>query len=184
MSGTPASPAPGRDGDPRRVPPWPDWMDDPAYLAIRAADDDPGDPDPDLDPEDAPPPDADEGELAAAADQIAADQARLAAVAGRLGVTAALAAGTAAGCGRRGPGMPGSAESFPGVYASRASGFASGMPLDAAPGCLALGQLAEDAAGPGDRYPGACDDELQGVIAAWDRVEAYATAASTPRPPS
>src|SRR3984957_10455603 len=175
MSGTPASPAPGRDGDPRRVPPWPDWMDAPAYLAARAADEDPGDPDLDLDPGDAPPPDADEGELAAAADQVAADQAQLAAGAGGLGVTAALAAGTAAGCGRRGPGMPGSAESFPGVYASRASGGASGLALDVAPGCLVLGQLAGDAAGPGDRYPGASDDELQGVIAAWDRVEAYAS---------
>src|SRR6202035_5162435 len=96
MSGTPASPAPGRDGDPRRVPPWPEWMDDPAYLALQAADEDPGDPD--LDPEDAPPPEVEDGELAAAADQIAADQARLAAVAGRLGLTAALAAGTAAAC--------------------------------------------------------------------------------------
>src|ERR1700722_15799378 len=59
MSGTPASPAPGRAGDPRGVPPWPDWMDDPAYHALQAQDDDPGDPGPDLDPEDAPPPDVD-----------------------------------------------------------------------------------------------------------------------------
>ena len=43
--------------------------------------------------------------------------------------------------------MPGSAESFPGVYASPASGFASGMPLDVAPGCLTLAQIAEEAAG-------------------------------------
>jgi hypothetical protein len=46
MSETPASPAPGRDGNPRSVPPWPDWMDDPAYLALQAAEDDPGDPNP------------------------------------------------------------------------------------------------------------------------------------------
>jgi len=72
--------------------------------------------------------------------------------------------------------MPGSAQSFPGVYASRASGFASGMPLDTAPGCLVLGQFAEEAAGDDDRYPGASDDELLGVIAAWDRVEAHACA--------
>jgi hypothetical protein len=70
--------------------------------------------------------------------------------------------------------MPGSAESFPGVYASRASGFASGKPLDTAPGCLVLGQFAEEAAGEDDRYPGASGDELAGAICAWDRVEAYA----------
>ena len=39
----PIPPDPGRDEDPRPVPPWPDWMDDPAYLALRAADEDPGD---------------------------------------------------------------------------------------------------------------------------------------------
>ena len=71
--------------------------------------------------------------------------------------------------------MPGSAQSVPGVYASRASGFASGKPLDTAPGCLVLGQFAEVAAGEDDRYPGAGDDELAGVICAWDRVEAYAS---------
>jgi hypothetical protein len=174
MPQEPVPPDPGRDDDPSGVPSWPEWMDDPAYLTARAADDDSGDLDLDGDPEDAPPPDVEEGELAAAADQITADQARLAAVAGRLGLTAALAAGTAAGCGRRGPGMPGSAEIFPGVYASRASGFASGMPLDTAPGCLVLGQFAEEAAGDDDRYPGASDDELQGAIAGWDRVEAHA----------
>jgi hypothetical protein len=85
-----------------------------------------------------------------------------------------MAADAAAAAGRRGPGMPGSAESFPGVYASRASGFASGKPLDVAPGCITLAQFAEEAAGDDDRYPGACDDELVGAICAWDRVEAYA----------
>src|SRR5580658_7217099 len=102
---------PGRDQDPRRVPSWPDWMDDPAYLAARADDEDPDDLDLDEDPDDAPPPDADPGELIAAADQMTAEQARLAAVMARLGQTAAMAAVAA---GRRGPGMPGSAESFPG----------------------------------------------------------------------
>ncbi len=155
------------------MPPWPDWMDDPAYLALRAGDEDPGDLD--EDPEDAPPPDVDPGELAAEAARISADQARAAEVAARLGLTAAMAADAAAAVGRRGPGMPGSAESFPGVYASRTSGFASGKPLDTAPGCLTLGQFAEAAAGADDRYPGASDDELTGVICAWDRVEAYAS---------
>jgi uncharacterized protein DUF222 len=163
---------PGRDEDPRPVPSWPEWMDDPAYLALRAADEDPGDLDLD-DPDDDPPPDVDPGELAAEADRIIADQARTAGVAARLGLTAAMAADAAMAAGRRGPGMPGSAQSFPGVYASRASGFASGKPLDTAPGCLTLGQFAEVAAGADDRYPGASDDELTGVICAWDRVEAY-----------
>src|SRR5580693_10060909 len=148
-------------------------MDDPAYLAMRAADTDPGDLDL-QDPDDAPPPDADDGELAAEAAEIIAAQGRAAAVMARLGLTAAMAADAAA-AGRRGPGMPGSARSFPGVYASRASGFASGKPLDTAPGCLTLGQFAEAAAGADDRYRGASDDELAGAICAWDRVEAYAS---------
>jgi hypothetical protein len=155
------------------VSPWPDWMDDPAYLAMRAEDEDPVGLD--EDPDDAPPPDVDPEELAAEAAQISADQARAAEVAARLGLTAAMAADAAAAAGRRGPGMPGSAESFPGAFSSRASGFASGKPLDTALGCLTLGQFAEEAAGEDDRYPGACDDELIGVICAWDRVEAYAS---------
>ena len=174
MPSGPVPQDPGRDEDPRPVPAWPEWMDDPAYLALRAAGEDPGD----LgleDPGDAPPPDVDPGELAAGAERITAEEAREAAVLAGAGLTAAVAADAAAAAGRRGPGMPGSAQSFPGVYASRASGFASGKPLDTAPGCLVLGQFAEVAAGAGDRYPGAGDDELAGVICAWDRVEAYAS---------
>src|ERR1700723_2653000 len=64
MSGTLAPPGPGPDDTPGRVPPWPDWMDDPAYLALRVSDEDPGDLDLDLDPEDAEP-DVDEAEVAA-----------------------------------------------------------------------------------------------------------------------
>ena len=60
---------PGRDDNPVRVPPWPDWMDDPAYLAMRAENEDPGDLDLWEDPEDAPPPDVDEAELAAEAER-------------------------------------------------------------------------------------------------------------------
>ncbi|HLK72940.1 MAG TPA: DUF222 domain-containing protein [Streptosporangiaceae bacterium] len=172
MPEAPDSPDPGRDEDPRPVPPWPDWMDDPAYLALRVVDEDSGEVE---DPDDASPPDVDEAELIEEAAEILAAQERLASVTRRLGLTAALAAGTAAGWGRRGPGMPGSVESFPGVYASRSSGFASGKPLDNAPGCLVLGQFAEEAAGEDDRYPGASDDELAGAVAAWDRVEAYAS---------
>src|ERR1700685_2039908 len=57
-----------------------------------------------------------------------------------------------------------------------AAGFASGWPLDAGPGCAALMGFAEDAAGDGDSYAGATDGELTGVICAWDRVEAAASA--------
>jgi hypothetical protein len=78
--------------------------------------------------------------------------------------------------GRRGPGMPGSAQSFPGEYASPAAGFASGKPLDTAPGCAVLGSFLEQVAGEDDRYAGASDDELLGVISGWDRVEANACA--------
>ena len=73
--------------------------------------------------------------------------------------------------------MPGSACRFPGEYTSRASGFASGKPLDVAPGGPVLAQFADVAAGDGDRYAGASDDELAGVICGWDRVEANASAA-------
>jgi hypothetical protein len=73
------------------------------------------------------------GRLAAEAERITAEEAREAALLAGAGLTAA-AAGAAAAAGRRGPGMPGSAHPVPGVYASRASGFASGIPLDTAPG--------------------------------------------------
>ena len=78
--------------------------------------------------------------------------------------------------GRRGPGMPGSARMFPGEYTSRASGFAGGMPLDTAPGCVTLGLFAEEAAGDDDSCAGASDDELLGVICGWDRGQAHAAA--------
>ncbi len=91
--------------------------------------------------------------------------------AGVIPVTAAVAAED-----RRGPGMPGSAKSYPGEYVSRASGFASGMELDTAPGCVALGLFAEEAAGDDDSYDGASDDELAGVICGWQRSEAHSAA--------
>jgi hypothetical protein len=54
---------PGRDDDPSRVPSWPDWMDDLAYLAARTEDDDLGDLDEGEDPDNAPPPGLDDDEL-------------------------------------------------------------------------------------------------------------------------
>ena len=78
--------------------------------------------------------------------------------------------------GRRGPGMPGSARRIPGEYACPAGGFGTGQPLDVAPGGGMLLGFAEDAAGAGDRFAGASDDELAGVISALDRAEATACA--------
>jgi hypothetical protein len=130
----------------------------------------PGDLDEEEDPDNAPPPGLDDAQLAALiaeAREVTADQARAEALFAALGETAAMAA-VAAGIGRRGPGMPGSARSFPGEYVSPASGFATGKPLDTAPGCATLGLFAGDAAGDDDSYPGASDDELLGIICAWD----------------
>ena len=163
---------PGRDGGPPRVPSWPDWMDDPAYLASRAEDEDPGDLEDCQDPDYVPPTGLDDAELT----ELIAEAREAAGMAARRGQAAVLAAVAAEVYGRRGPGMPGSAQSFPGEYASRAAGFASGKPLDVAPGCATLASFLEDVAGDDDRYAGASDDELVGVICGWDRVEANAGA--------
>jgi hypothetical protein len=190
MPQTPAPRKPGQNGDPSGVPagsggrPWlgspdwelapnsPDW--DPEYLAVPATDDGyPGDLEEDEDPGNAPPAGLDDGELAAL---LAGDRARTeagSARAGQAGVRAALGAVTT---GRRRPGMPGSEEVLPGQDGSPAAGFASGQPLDTAPGCAVLGSFLDDAAGTDDRYAGASDDELIGVICAQDRAEANASA--------
>jgi hypothetical protein len=195
MSETPVPRDPGRDevpsstpagpgdhptlGSPRwqLVPQTPDW--DEAYLAARAEDEYPGDPEDYQDPDNAPPAWLDDGELAAliaeareTGREITADQARITEAWARFGHTAAMAAVGAVATGRRGPGMPGSTESFPGEYASLAAGFASGKPLDNAPGCATLASFLEDITRDGD----ASDDELLGIICAWDRVEANASA--------
>ena len=57
-----------------------------------------------------------------------------------------------------------------------AGAFATGHPLDTAPGGAALHGLAEYAAGDGDRFGGSTDDELTGIICALDRAEAAAAA--------
>src|SRR3954447_6131994 len=64
----------------------------------------------------------------------------------------------------------------PGEWAGAASGFAAGNPLDALPGGMSLAFFAGNAAGDDERYAGVSDNELDGVIAAWGRVEAYACA--------
>jgi hypothetical protein len=77
---------------------------------------------------------------------------------------------------RRGPGQPGSARRIPGNSCGPAGAFATGQPLDIAPGGSALHGLAEYAAGDGDRFPATTDDELTGIICALDRAEAAASA--------
>ena len=198
MSEAPVPQDPGRDEDPsggpadypvfgssdwRLVPSsaeWPEWRDEPGYLAAQC-EDDPGDGERAEyeDPDNAPPPGMDDAQLAALIAEARAFTAEQGAAeaemarAGQAGIRAALGSVAA---GRRGPGMPGSAHTFPGEYTSRASGFASGKPLDVAAGGPVLAEFADEAAGDGDRYRGASDDELVGVICALDRVEANASA--------
>src|SRR5215471_6023769 len=159
---------PGRDEDPGRAEK--DWL---AWCEAAAASGEPLGPDEEeADDEDAAPWDADLDAIIAECRQVTAEEAALAARAARLG----LPGGTPVAEGRRGPGQPGSAERRPGEYLSRAAGFGAGMLLDTMPGCGALAGFAAEAAGEDDRYAGACDDEVAGAIAAWDRVEAWAAA--------
>src|SRR5690348_9522763 len=163
MPQRPVSPGPGRDGDPGRVEE--DWL-----AWCEAVEEQLG-PDED-EPEDAAPWEVDIDALIVECREITAEEAAFAARTARLG----LPGGTPIGEGRRGPGQPGSAVRRPGEFVSRAAGFGAGMALDVMPGCGALAGFAAEAAGDDDRYEGACDDEVAGAIAAWDRVEAYAAA--------
>ena len=171
MSEAPVPQDPGRDEDPSGAPgitpfrsptgassrpEWPEWMDEPGYLAA-LSEDDPGDGDVEEyeDPDNAPPPGMDDAQLFAliaearefTAEQEAAEAEMARGWSGRDPGRARVGGG-----GRRGPGMPGSAHRFPGEFTSRASGFASGKPLDVAPGGPVLAQFAGEAAGDDDRY--------------------------------
>jgi hypothetical protein len=193
MSETSAPSSPGQDGDPpgprpgpgdrpslgapgwRLVPQSPDWPEWLADDALAGDDEYAADLDDYEDPDNAPPPGLDDAQLEALlaeAQEVTAGQARAAEIWARLGRTGVVAAVGAMCAGRRGPGMPGSAQSLPGGDAGPAAGFATGMPLDVAPGGATLGSFVEDAAGADDRYAGVSDDELAGVICAWDRSEA------------
>ena len=171
MPSVPAPADPGWDGDPAwgdRDPVSPEkqraWLD---WLCEQ--DDDPrDDPQDDWDPESgAPQPGQDEltVEELAEAREAAADE---------------MLALEAASTGRRGPGMAGSARVFPGESASRAAGFGAGMAWDVMPGCAQLAVAADaavsDGGGPGDSFAGVADQELVGLVCAWDRVEAHAAA--------
>jgi Domain of unknown function (DUF222) len=174
----PAPAGPGRDGDPAREPahtPDPmtgeDWL---AWCDSQVDQDEPPDPDEEEpDPDGLPGPwEYDLDAIVADCRRITAEEAAACARAARLG----LAGGQPIGLARRGPGQPGSARRAPGEFLSRAAGFAAGMLLDVMPGCNALAGFAAEAAGEDDRYEGACDDEVVGAIAAWDRIEAHAAA--------
>ena len=148
---------------------WAEWA-----ASRQAREEEPPEDDEEPDPEDpALPAEADLDAIAAECREMAAEQAEAAANAARLGTTGALAA-IGAMLGRRGPGQPGSAYRFPGTYTGPAGGFATGQPLDIAPGGSGLLGHAEYAAGNDDRFTGSSDDELLGVICGLDRVEATA----------
>src|SRR5579859_2383492 len=194
----PADQVPGRDDGPGRGPGGPDpeprFDGDRGWRLLPSSPDWPAGEHPGELPEDEPPPEEedswaegidpadlemwlDDARMAAfyaEAAQVTADAAEARARAGRAGVipvTASVAAED-----RRGPGMPGAATTYPGEYASRSAGFASGRVLDTAPGCVTLGLFAEEAAGDDDSYAGASDEELLGVICGWQRSEAHAAA--------
>ena len=75
-----------------------------------------------------------------------------------------------------GPPPPGEDELTAAEVAAIGAAFGSGLALDVMPGCPDLALLADAAAGPDDTYDGACDDELIGVLCAWDRLEAHMAA--------
>ena len=185
MTEGPVSPDPGRDEDPvrradepgggaqsdpaefpgwRELPPSrEDWLTEDEWLAWLAAmpdEDDPGlEPGEEPDPEGRPPP----------ARMTRSPRP------GR-GSRAPVGVPRAVPSARRGPGEPGSARRIPGDSPGPAGAFAAGQTLDVAPGGGALHGLAEHVAGSGDRFGGASDDELIGVLCALDRAEASAAA--------
>jgi hypothetical protein len=148
-----------------------EWL---AWCDATADQDEPSGPDEEeLDPDAPPGPrEYDLEQVAAECRRVTAEEAAACARAQRLG----MPAGSFVGLERRGPGQPGSARRFPGEYLSRAAGFATGMLLDRMPGCNALAGFAAEAAGDDDTYDGASDNELAGVICAWDRLEAHMAA--------
>jgi uncharacterized protein DUF222 len=166
MPQRPVPPGPGRDGDP--AGPGEDWL---AWCEALETSGQPLDEE-DPDEDDAAPWDVDLDAVIAECRQVTAEEAALAVRAAARG----LPGGTPVADGRRGPGQPGSAQRRPGEFGSRAAGFGAGMLLDTMPGCGALAGFAAEAAGEDDRYEGACDDEVAGAIAAWDRIEAWAAA--------
>jgi Domain of unknown function (DUF222) len=193
MPGTPTGEPFGQDENPARgstpdapgdgwrllPPPGEDWLTEDEWeewATARCAEEELPDPEGAVDPDDPSlPADIDIDTLIAEAEQASVEQAQATEAAARAGTAGAMAA-VAAGLGRRGPAQPGSAQRFPGTYAGPAGGFATGQPLDTAPGGPVLFGLAEYAAGDDTRFTGSSDDELIGVICGLDRAEAAAAA--------
>jgi hypothetical protein len=127
--------------------------DDEREAWLAADEEEPPDPEEWQDPDGPPPPGPDEltPQEIAEIQQAAADE---------------MLALKAADTGRRGPGQPGSAQVFPGESASAAGGFGPGLALDVTPGCAGLALAADAAAGDQDRFDGAPDAELIGVVCA------------------
>ena len=158
--------------DPVTAEEWEAWLDcEPAEWT---------DPDAYPDEEDYLPPgelDLTEAELAeiaaatALAAPVTADDADPAGVARVLAAQAAAASAR-----RRGPGQPGSARLLARESSSAAAAFGTGQCLDVLPACPDLAVLADRAVGPDDAYQGVSDDELIGVLCAWDRLESHAAA--------
>ena len=115
----------------------PDWLDDDERAAVAAAREDEEEP---ADPYLEDPPDWEELDAAVAeAREITAAEARDRAYAARRVFYGGWGA-VGAAPGRRGPGQPGSAASFPGEHASPAAAFGSGFALDTMPGCRGAGR--------------------------------------------
>jgi hypothetical protein len=57
-----------------------------------------------------------------------------------------------------------------------AAGFGSGHELDTMLSCVTLAGFADDVTGPGGRCCGASDDQLIGLLRAWDRLESWTAA--------
>jgi hypothetical protein len=150
-----------------------DWQ---AWCDSQGDQDEPPDPD-EEEPDSAAPWEYDLDAIVGECRRVTAEEAAACARAARLG----LSGGQPIGLRRRGPGQPGSAGWSPGEYLSRAAGFAAGMLLDVMPGCGALAGFAAEAAGDGDRYDGASDDKVAGVISAWTASRRTPAPASTRR---
>src|SRR5262249_6941684 len=115
-------------------------------------------------------------EIIAEARQASADQAAAEAHVAASGQSAALAADASAAMGRRGPGMPRSAEPLAGEYSGPGGALATRQALDVAPGGPLLLAQADCAAGHAARFGGVGDEGLLGIIGAADRSEAAASA--------
>src|ERR1700749_3585546 len=122
MNPDPAPPDPGQDLDQAlagRDEAWEAWL----VCQERLQDDEP----PEFEGEGDSHDDPDElAEIIAEARQASEDQAAAEAHIAASGQTAALAAGASAAMGRRGPGMPGSAEPLAGEYSGPRGAFATG----------------------------------------------------------